>query len=39
MVGVISHVPQLAESLPDGIEVVKTDHTSLVRNETAAAGA
>ena len=39
MVGVISHVLQLAERLPDGIEVVKTDHTSLVRNESAAAGA
>ena len=31
MVGVISHVPQLAERLQDRIEVVRTDRTSLIR--------
>ena len=32
MVGVISHVPELAERLQDRVEVVKTDRTSLVLN-------
>ena len=32
MVGVISHLPELAERLQDRVEVVKTDRTSLVLN-------
>ncbi len=32
MIGVISHVPELAERLPDRIEVVKTGGTSTVRD-------
>ena len=31
VVGVISHVPEVAERLPDRIEVVKGDHGSVVR--------
>ena len=31
MVGIISHVPEVADRLPDRIEVAKTDRTSLVR--------
>ena len=35
MIGVISHVPELAERIPDRIEVVKGEHTSSIADQTS----